>query len=187
MAGQRLAGQLEGRLGKGDRVANPDQLVDLARQPAHVYEQVFERRGLVADFRRQEAGRRLHDDARQVFKAMHRDWLPRQDARVHTADSGHAQEAAFCDAGHHKADGVHVGCDEQGWARACGCALAQSVQGAESAAAEFMNQRSPFFFNYLGGGSFEAGESGGGEQFFEEGLDVGHVSIYDLRLAIGDW
>jgi hypothetical protein len=60
------------------------------------------------------------------------------------------------------------------------------VQGAESAVAEFVNQRPPFFFNYLGGGDFVTRNAGSRKQFFEEGEDVGHCSIYDLRLTICD-
>jgi hypothetical protein len=61
------------------------------------------------------------------------------------------------------------------------------MQGAESAAAEFVNQRSPLLCDDFGGRSFVTGKAGSGEQFFEEGLDVGHCSIDDWRFTIGDW
>jgi len=52
--------------------------------------------------------------------------------------------------------------------------------------AEFVNQRSPLLCDDPSGRGFVTGKAGSGEQFFEEGLDVGHCSIDDLQLMIDE-
>ena len=173
MAGNGLASQFERRLGKRDQIADAHQFGDLLWQQAGIHEQMFQWDGVFSGFRRQEIGGRLDDHAGDGFAPLYRDQCSRQDARVHPADLGDAEETVH-DSGHHQADGIHVGGDHHRWARLNARAAPQSMQRAEFAAADFMNKRPPFIFDDLGGWVFVAGKSGSGDQVFEEGEEFGH-------------
>ena len=98
---------------------------------------------------------------------------PGQDARIHAADLGDAQETVR-DAGDHQADAVHVGGNHHGGAWFLAGAVSQSMQRAELAAADFMNEWLPFVCNDFGSRVLVTGKAGGGDQVFEKGQDFCH-------------
>ncbi len=116
-------------------------------------------------------------------RGIHCDQRARQDARIHPADLGEAQEAVR-NAGDHQADGIHVCGDHHGWARACAGALPQSMQGAKFAAADLVDERRPFGGDDFGDGILVAGETGGSEQFFEEGGYIIHWKFGEMQIVL---
>ncbi len=134
--------------------------------------------GIQAYFGGQEAGGRQDDNAGDgpvptCARGVYRDQRTRQNARIHPADLGEAQKTVH-NAGDHQADGIHVRGNHHGWARAFTGTAPQSMQGAQFAAADLVDERLPFSGDDFGSWVFVARETGGSEQIFKEGSYISH-------------